>query len=77
MEGHPYQRPPYPATWARQHGQGRVFYTSMGHRDDVWSNPMFQGILLGGLAWAAGAVGANVTPNLKEVTPQCSELPPK
>ncbi len=77
MEAHPFQRPPYPATGARRHGKGRVFYTSMGHRDDVWSNPMFQEILLGGLAWAAGAVDANVTPNLHEVTPQCAELPPK
>ena len=32
-----YQRPPYPATWARMCGKGRVFYTSMGHREDVWT----------------------------------------
>ena len=30
-----YQRPPYPATWARMQQKGRVFYTSMGHREDV------------------------------------------
>jgi len=77
MEGHPYQRPPYPATWARRHGKGRVYYTSMGHREDVWANPLFQEILFGGVAWVAGAVDASVTPNLHEVAPQCSELPPK
>ena len=38
MEGIEYQRGPYPATWARMHGSGRVFYTSMGHRDDVWAS---------------------------------------
>ena len=27
MTGIPYQRPPYPATWARKHEKGRVFYT--------------------------------------------------
>ena len=34
-------------TWARMYGKGRVFYTSMGHREDVWENPMYQALLLG------------------------------
>lgn len=25
----------YPVAWVKTHGEGRVFYTSMGHRDDV------------------------------------------
>lgn len=65
-----YQRPPYPATWARMHGKGRVFYTSMGHREDVWTNSIFQQILLGGLSWALGRVNADVTPNIDRVTPK-------
>ena len=32
-------------TWARSYGKGRVFYTSMGHREDVWENPKYQGLL--------------------------------
>jgi type 1 glutamine amidotransferase len=59
----------YPETWARMHGKGRVFYSSMGHREDVWQNPYFQKILLGGLAWAAGNVDAEVKPNFKEACP--------
>ena len=31
------------------HGKGRVFYTSMGHREDVWENAKFQGLAIGGL----------------------------
>ena len=76
MKGPPYQRPPYPQTWARTHGQGRVFYTSMGHREDVWTNPIFQGILFGGLAWTTRTVDADVTPNIEQVTPDCWTLPP-
>lgn len=75
MQGRDYQRPPYPATWARAHGKGRVFYTSMGHREDVWTNPIFQQILLGGIAWAVGNVTADVTPNIEKVTPQYHVLP--
>lgn len=75
MNGIDYQRPPYPATWARMHGQGRVFYTSMGHRADVWTNPNFQAVLLGGMAWALGNVDADVTPNIAKVTPRASDIP--
>ena len=35
-----YDRPSFPATWARLHGKGRVFYTSMGHREDVWDSDL-------------------------------------
>ena len=76
MKGNMYQRPPYPATWARMHGRGRVFYTSMGHREDVWTNPIFQDILFGGIAWAVRNTHANVTPNIQKVTPDCNTLPP-
>lgn len=74
MEGRDYQRPPFPATWARKHGRGRVFYTSMGHREDVWTHPIFQSILLGGISWAFRNVNADVRPNLKTVTPDAYVL---
>jgi type 1 glutamine amidotransferase len=63
----------YPMTWARKEGQGRVFYTSMGHREDVWTNPLFQSVLLGGLAWAAGNVQADVPSNFNEATPEAKD----
>lgn len=72
-----YDRPPYPATWASNCGKGRVFYTSMGHREEVWTNPVFQQILLGGLNWALGNVDADATPNIEKATPQASVLPPR
>jgi uncharacterized protein len=70
-----YERPNYPATWARRHGKGRVFYTSMGHRDDVWQSETFQTILLAGLGWTLGRVDAEIPPNLKDASPQAAELP--
>jgi type 1 glutamine amidotransferase len=74
-KGFDYERPSFPATWARKHHQGRVFYTSMGHREDVWSSERFQNLLLGGLSWIFGNVEADVTPNLKEVAPEAATLP--
>ena len=76
MKGVEYQRPAYPSTWARMHGKGRVFYTSMGHREDVWTNPIFQDILTGGIAWALGDAKADVTANLSQVAPKWAENPP-
>ena len=76
MTGIPYRRPPYPQTWARMHGKGRVFYTSMGHREDVWTNAIFQDLLFAGLSWSTARVDADVTPNIEKVTPDCWKLPP-
>ncbi len=69
MDGTDYDRPDYPETWARMHGEGRVFYTSMGHREDVWENPKFQGLLIGALSWVTGQADADVEPNVSGVTP--------
>jgi len=74
MKGDCYQRPPFPATWARMHRKGRVFYTSFGHRDDIWTNPDVQGIIAGGLAWTMGNVKVDVTPNIDKVTPKAGQL---
>jgi type 1 glutamine amidotransferase len=70
-----YQRPRFPATWARMHRKGRVFYTSMGHREDVWTNATFQKLLAGGVSWSLGLADANLKANLKDVCPRASELP--
>ena len=69
MEGAVYQRPAYPNTWARAEGKGRVFYTAMGHRDDVWTNPTFQSILTGAIHWVTRDVDAEITPNLTKAAP--------
>ncbi len=76
MKGQMYRRPPYPSTWARRHGRGRVFFTSLAHRENVWVEQPFQQIVLGGLAWVLGNVDADVTPNLHSVMPQVGDATP-
>ena len=45
----------YPQAWTRDYGKGRSFYTSLGHRDDIWSNdPVFRAHINGGIRWALG-----------------------
>jgi len=43
-----------PLAWYRPHGTGRVFYTALGHREDVWTSPWFQQHLTGAIFWALG-----------------------
>jgi uncharacterized protein len=40
--------------WTRNYGSGRVFYTALGHRAEVWNNERFQRHVLGGLHWIMG-----------------------
>jgi type 1 glutamine amidotransferase len=58
----------FPISWCKAHGKGRVFYTSLGHREDVWDptwNPAqrkntpeiaqaYQQHVLNGIRWALG-----------------------
>jgi hypothetical protein len=41
-----------PIAWRKAHGRGRVFYTALGHRDEVWQDPRFQQHLVAALRWA-------------------------
>jgi uncharacterized protein len=37
--------------WTREYGKGRVFYTALGHRAEVWNDPRFQEHVIGGLKY--------------------------
>lgn len=40
--------------WTHEYGQGRVFYTALGHREEVWNDPRFQEHVIGGLKYMFG-----------------------
>jgi type 1 glutamine amidotransferase len=41
-----------PLAWEKRWGRGRVLYTALGHREDVWSSEWFQRHLAGIVTWA-------------------------
>jgi len=55
----------FPISWCKDYGQGKVFYTSLGHREDVWSNKAYQDHILGGIKWALGLELGDATPQGK------------
>lgn len=64
-------------SWCRNAGKGRVFYTSLGHREDLWSadpalkdrknsveiSKQYQAHLLGGISWVLGLSQGSAEPN--------------
>lgn len=66
LDTHPNYKFPgdYPVAWCKQVGKGRVFYTSLGHREDVWSSAVYQQHLLGGIEWALGLAAGSATPQV-------------
>ena len=44
----------HPLSWCSAYGKGRVFYTALGHRPEVWKDERFRRHVLEGLRWAAG-----------------------
>jgi uncharacterized protein len=55
----------YAVSWCKAEGQGKVFYTSLGHRQDVWKSENFQKHLMGGLDWSVGRAKGDSTPTKK------------
>ena len=67
----------FPVSWCKMAGKGRVFYTSLGHREDLWSDDpampgrvnspeiskQYQAHILGGIKWALGLAEGSSTPN--------------
>ncbi|WP_307678077.1 ThuA domain-containing protein [Streptomyces sp. V4I2] len=43
----------HPLVWCREQGEGRVFYTALGHASEAYEDPDFRTHLLGGIKWAA------------------------
>ncbi len=64
LDKHPNTKMPghYPISWALNYGKGRVWYTSLGHREDVWESSDYQKHILGGVRWALGLDAADATP---------------
>lgn len=43
-----------PVAWTHQYGDGRVFYTSLGHDERAFATPEYLQLLISGAKWAAG-----------------------
>ncbi|MDO4569499.1 MAG: ThuA domain-containing protein [Planctomycetia bacterium] len=62
-------RPPFPCTWARMEGKGRVAYTSLAHNNSTWETDWLQAIVFDLMRFVTKDLEIDLTPNINEVTP--------
>ena len=65
LDKHPENFEPgfFPISWVKTYGNGRVFYTAFGHREDLMKTDYFQSHLLQGMRWALGYDKGDACPN--------------
>ena len=44
----------WPLAWTRSYGEGRVFYTALGHEASVWQDARYQRMLTNAILWSMG-----------------------
>jgi len=68
-----YNTPAYPIIWCKTLGNGRIYYNGLGHREDVWRDPVFQASIVDAAEWALGDPEADAEPNFDKAVPK--EIP--
>jgi type 1 glutamine amidotransferase len=52
----------FAVTWAKSYGKGRVFYSTLGHREESWDSPEVQKMYTEAIKWSMGLVDGDATP---------------
>jgi type 1 glutamine amidotransferase len=52
-----------PVCWVREVGQGRLFYTNLGHNEGTWKNEKFHEHIIAGFRWALKLDNGSAVPN--------------
>ena len=52
-----------PVAWAKEYGQGRVYYNNLGHHPETWTNQTFLDSLVGAVRWIRGEADGDARPN--------------
>lgn len=65
-----------PVSWVREAGDGRVFYTNFGHREDTFTKPKILQHMLDGIQYALGDLEAEATPTAEIAQRQPALAPP-
>ncbi|MGI5831180.1 MAG: ThuA domain-containing protein [Thermoguttaceae bacterium] len=69
-----YNRPAFPAVWARMEGKGRVAYSALGHNNSSWWDDTNRGVVSDLFRFVLGDVDIDLTPNTEKVAPGANIL---
>lgn len=67
----------YAVSWVHNYGKGRVFYCSLGHREETFWNPIVLKHYLAGIQFALGDLPAEAAPSSKVKSASEGEKPQK
>jgi type 1 glutamine amidotransferase len=62
----------YAVAWVQSVGKGRVFYSSLGHNHETYSNPLMLKHYLAGIQFACGDLKADTRPSATIAVPNLS-----
>ena len=66
-----------PVSWVRSYGDGRVFVTNLGHREETFANPAVLQHMFDGIQFALGDLKADTTPTAEAGPMDPAMAPPK
>jgi hypothetical protein len=66
----------FAVAWAHSYGKGRVFYSTLGHRPEVWDRADVQTMYREALKWSMGLTDADVTPRPLPPSPPARHAAP-
>ena len=52
-----------PVAWARNWGDGKIFYSNLGHNNKTWTNKTFLKSTEGAVRWILNMEKGDATPN--------------
>lgn len=70
MNGDCYKRAPFPSSWVRMEGKGRVAYSAYGHDNKFWQEAENVRKVGEFVEWVVGRFDLDTTPNFEKVTPE-------
>lgn len=58
----------FAVTWVKNYGKGRVFYSTLGHREEVYDMPEIKKMYIEAVKWVLGMTDGDTTPHPKPAT---------
>jgi hypothetical protein len=74
-----YKNGAYPIIWCSAYGEGKVYFNGMGHREELWEDPIFTQSIVDAATWLMepSSAASDTKPNYDEVMATVKKVEPK
>ena len=60
----------FAVAWDKMYGKGRVFYSTLGHTEEAWSDPDIRKMYFEAIKWILGMTEGSTAPHARPQTPE-------